>query len=342
MNDNNSLKIMGNCATSENEQVFTSSSHGFKKIQAVGKGSYGKVWKVLQESTGNHFAMKEMNKYLIFNKKSTGFIMNERLLLGILRHPFIVNLYFAYQDKENLYLVMDLKEGGDLRYYFQQHLTISETSLKFISACIVTALEYVHSNRIIHRDLKPENLVFDRQGYLHLTDFGIARGSDQDNTGIVNGTPGYMSPEVLCNQNHSTVSDFFSLGVILFEATTGARPYFGSTRKEIREAVLKKQVKMPEPSPWTKQMKDFTNKLITRKPEKRLGSKGIEELKQHPWFDGFDWEKLYAKALESPVKIENDENFDAKQVNESFGKLGVLRNDFQKIFSGFFFDSSLQ
>ena len=328
---------MGNCASSENEHMPNSGNLCFTKCKAIGKGSYGKVWKVIHEPTGKEYAMKEMSKSLIIKKKSAPFIMNERRLLAVLHHPFLVNLHLAYQDNLNLYLVVDLKEGGDLRYFFTQNQNIPENSIKFMAACIITALDYLHSNKIIHRDLKPENLVFDQQGYLHLTDFGIARSSEQDNSGIISGTPGYMSPEIMCIQNHSCVSDYFSLGVILFEATTGARPYWGSSRKEIRDNILNKQVKMPESCSWSKELRDFVNKLIIRKPERRLGAGGISQLKNHPWFNNFDWEKLYSKSSESPIKISGQENYDKRQVEEKFSKPSQIDN--QKIFSGFFFQS---
>jgi serine/threonine protein kinase len=88
-------------------------------------------------------------------------------------------------------------------------------------ACIVLALEYIHSNRIIHRDLKPENFVMDEKGYIRLTDFGIAKLFQKDNSSETSGTPGYMAPEVLCAQNHTTAVDYFALGVFTYECMLG-------------------------------------------------------------------------------------------------------------------------
>ena len=185
-----------------------------------------------------------MRKDLIVSKRSEASIMNERRLLGILKHPFIVNLHFAFQTNTSLFLVIDMKSGGDLRYYFIHHRTFTEEGIKFLSCCIIAGLEYLHSNYIVHRDIKPENLVFDEKGYLHITDFGIARMSNIDNTTATSGTPGYMSPEVLCCQDHGIGSDYFALGIILYECVRGTRPYLGKTRKEIRDAILSKQVQL--------------------------------------------------------------------------------------------------
>ena len=101
-------------------------------------------------------------------------------------------MHYAFQDRENLHLVMDLLTGGDLRYHIARHRKFSEEQTKFFIACLLQALEVVHGCGIIHRDIKPENLVFDSDGYLRLTDFGIARYWSPDNASETSGTPGYM------------------------------------------------------------------------------------------------------------------------------------------------------
>lgn len=156
--------------------------------------------------------------------------------------------------------------------------------------------------------------MFDRQGYLKMTDFGIARQWSQDNSSETSGTPGYMAPEVMCRQNHGVAVDFYALGVIAHECMLGRRPYNGSTRKEIRDSILEKQVvvkKEEAPSGWSEEAVDFVNQLIKRKPMKRLGANGADEVKQHPWFNGFDWDALADMTIKSPFVPKNAENFDA-------------------------------
>ena len=92
-------------------------------------------------------------------------------------------------------------------------------------ACLIQALEDVHAQNIIHKDVKPENLVFDRDGYLRLTDFGLSRPLVQANYRSDAGTFGYMAPEVVLKQNHGKVSDVFAIGVIVHELMFGRRPY---------------------------------------------------------------------------------------------------------------------
>lgn len=134
---------------------------------------------------------------------------------------FIVNMQYSFQDRDNLYLVMDLLNGGDLRYHIARHRRFSEEQTKFFIACILVSLDYIHSKSIIHRDIKPENLVFDDKGYLRVTDFGIARIWNPDNSKETSGTPGYMAPEVMCRQNHGVAVDYFAVGVIAYECMMG-------------------------------------------------------------------------------------------------------------------------
>ena len=109
---------------------------------------------------------------------------------------------------------MDLLTGGDLRFHIAHQKTFSEMQTKFFISNMLLALEYIHSQNIIHRDIKPENLVLESTGYLRITDFGVAKINEIDNSSETSGTPGYMAPEVILVQNHSFPSDFFALGVI--------------------------------------------------------------------------------------------------------------------------------
>ena len=98
----------------------------------------------------------------------------------------------------------------------------------------------MHNNGVIHRDIKPENLVIDEKCYIRITDMGIARKWNPENSNETSGTPGYMAPEVMCRQNHGVAVDYFAVGVIGYEFMMGKRPYVGKSRNEIRDAILGK------------------------------------------------------------------------------------------------------
>lgn len=269
----------------------------------VGKGGFGKVWKVHQKKSDRVYAMKEMLKVKIIQKKSVDSVMNEVDLLRTLKHPFLVNMTYAFQDRENLYLVMDYINGGDLRYHIGKCRRFSESQSKFFIACIILALEYLHSHNIIHRDIKPENIVLDENGYARLTDLGVSRKVKDDNASDTSGTPGYMSPEVIRRRNHSYPTDYFALGVMIYEFMVGKRPYVGKNRQEIREQILARQARVtPEelPKGWSNSCLDFVNGLLLRDPQQRLGALGIHELKEHEWLRQVDWTRLENKELKSP------------------------------------------
>ena len=258
-----------------------------------------------------------MSKVKVIDKKSIKSINSERELLSKLYHPFIVNMHYAFQDNKYLYLVMDLLPGGDLRYHISIHKKFSEEQTRFFICGIILSLEYIHSNNIIHRDIKPENLVLDENGYIRLTDFGIAKINMKDNSSETSGTPGYMSPEVIKSLNHSFPTDFFAIGVIGYEFLKGERPYIGKNRKDIKEEMISRQAEIKNDEikngNWSKESIDFINKLLIRKPEDRLGFKnGVNELKEHNWLRYYPWDLIKTKKLPSPFVPQNKDNFDSK------------------------------
>ena len=239
------------------------SKASFNTVYLVGKGGFSKVWKVTMKKTGRAFALKEMFKTKIIDKKSIHSVMSERRLLAELSHPFLVNMSYAFQDKDNLYLAMDYMNGGDLRYHMNLK-RFAESEAKFFVACLLVSLHYLHGNGVIHRDVKPENLVMDSSGYLRLTDLGISNRWRENNANDTSGTPGYMAPEVLRHKNHSFAADFFAVGILVYELMLDRRPYVGR-RKEIAEQIMVKQALIkPEEIPrgWSLEAADFANKVL--------------------------------------------------------------------------------
>ena len=323
----------------------------FEFLFVIGKGGFGKVWRVRYRRTQEIFALKEMSKRKILDKKSEYSINNERVFLSKLRHPFLVNMHYAFQDKDNLYLVIDILNGGDLRFHCSRYRKFSEEQTRFFIACIVHSLSYVHKNNVIHRDVKPENLILDDKGYVHLTDFGIAKENMGDNSSETSGTPGYMSPEVILGIGHNFSVDYYAIGVIGYEFMTGKRPYLGKTRREIKEQMFKKQARITKDKlekKWSLDSMDFINRLIERKPELRLGHKnGIQELKDHFWLRYYPWKDLEDKILPGPFIPEKRNNFD-KRYCEGIEQIGdttliryeqiALRDDYITAFANFYYN----
>ena len=291
-----------------------------------------------------------MSKVKIIDKKCINNIKTERNILSTLHNDFIVNMYYAFQDYSNVYLVIDYLLGGDLRYHIEKKKIFTEKETKFIISNIIIGLEYIHSKNIIHRDIKPENLIFDSFGYIRITDFGISKINEKDNSNESSGTPGYMAPEVLFFQNHSFPVDYYALGIICYELCLGKRPYLGD-REEIKEKMLNKQIELNDnelPFGWSEDFISFTNLLLEIRIEERLGSKnGSKELKKHPWIRDINWDDLINKKIEAPFIPSNFENnFDKNYCEflEIPGRETVTRyrkyleiNDFDNIFKGYTF-----
>ena len=237
-------------------------------------------------------------------------------------------MHYAFQDYENLYLVLDLLTGGDLRYQIGHHTRkyFSEKQTKFFISCIIESLTYIHKQGIIHRDIKPENLVFDNNGYLHTTDFGISKILKKNNKHETSGTPGYMAPEVMNGQKHNGSVDFFAVGIILYELMNGKRPYVGKNRKEIKEQMMSYQVFIKKefiPDNWSEEAADFVNRLLVRKDVYRLGYYNELEIKKHPWFKDVNFEELVNKNVQAPFLPQNfHDNYD-KNYCEEIEVIGV-------------------
>ena len=292
-----------------------------------------------------------MSKLKIIDKKSQKSINSELLFLSKLHNPFIVNMHYAFQDNNNLYLVIDLMKGGDLRFHISRHKHFSEEQTRFFICCIIISLEYIHKNNVIHRDIKPENLVLDENGYVRITDFGIAKENLPDNSCETSGTPGYMSPEVMKAMNHTFTVDFFALGVIGYEFMKGQRPYIGRSRKEIKEQMMIKQIEINKNNimdGWSDESANFINLLLIRKAENRLGFKGVNELKNHCWVKYYPWELLEKKKLPAPFIPEKKENFDKRycEGNDKIGEDTQIRyeeillnnSNYKNEFKNFYYD----
>ncbi|CAK65886.1 unnamed protein product (macronuclear) [Paramecium tetraurelia] len=349
MTNSHSRKISVDSPIKEIQQQTLNSMgigrHSFKFLYVVGKGGFGKVWRVEMKANRQEFALKEMLKTKIISKRSVNSVMNEKFLLEHLKHPFLVNMHYAFQDRENLYLVLDILRGGDLRYHIGRMKKFSEEQTKFFACCILLSLQYLHQHGIIHRDVKPENLVFDKDGFLRLTDLGVARLNKDSVANDTSGTPGYMAPEVMCRMEHSFPVDYYAVGVIVYELLIGKRPYNGKNRQEIREQILAKQIQIKENTPGiSNKAIDFVNKLLIRKPQQRLGFNGIDEILNHSWLHNFPWGKLLNKEIRSlyvPGSIDGNYDFQSQISADSDpsedSSMVLRRKSVQGLFEGYKF-----
>lgn len=280
----------------------------FKQICCLGKGAFGTVHLVQQHATGRLFAQKQFRKAsLTIHKRLVEQTRTERAILeSVNRHPFVVKLYYAFQDHERLYLILEYAQGGELFTHLAMERMFSEDVAAFYLAEMVLALEHLHTTvRVIYRDLKPENCLLDAEGHILLTDFGLSKVSlDEDGPcNSVLGTIEYMAPEVVQGKDYGFAVDWWSLGAIGFDMLTGSPPFQGGNTAKIQQNIIKQKLQLPYflgPD-----AKDILTRLLRKEPNKRLGAsmpKDLSTIKKHRFFRKIDWSKLERRELSPPIK----------------------------------------
>uniref|UniRef100_A0A803VGC4 Serine/threonine-protein kinase 32C n=1 Tax=Ficedula albicollis TaxID=59894 RepID=A0A803VGC4_FICAL len=224
-------KRMGASASSSKRPVFDEREDvnfdHFQILRAIGKGSFGKVCIVQKRDTEKMYAMKYMNKQQCIERDEVRNVFRELEILQEIEHVFLVNLWYSFQDEEDMFMVVDLLLGGDLRYHLQQNVQFTEETVKLYICEMALALDYLRSQHIIHRDVKPDNILLDEQGHAHLTDFNIATIiRDGERATALAGTKPYMAPEIFHSflsggTGYSFEVDWWSLGIMAYELLRG-------------------------------------------------------------------------------------------------------------------------
>jgi eukaryotic-like serine/threonine-protein kinase len=207
---------------------------GKYEIQSVlGKGAMGVVYKAFDPHIERIVAIKTVRKDLVDPDLAEQFMArfkNEARAAGRLHHPNIVGVYEYGEDDKVAFIAMEYVDGTGLREYLNRKARFEFGQLVAIASQLLQALEFAHTRGVVHRDVKPANLILTAGGTLKVADFGIARidTTTLTMTGMVMGTPSYMSPEQCQGKDSDHRSDLFSAGVVLYELLTGERPFRGS------------------------------------------------------------------------------------------------------------------
>ncbi|CAH2355362.1 spindle assembly checkpoint kinase [[Candida] railenensis] len=273
----------------------------FSIMRTLGTGSFGRVHLVRSVHNGRYYAIKVLKKAQVIKMKQVEHTNDERRMLKLVEHPFLIRMWGTFQDSKNLFMVMDYIEGGELFSLLRKSQRFPNPVAKFYAAEVTLALEYLHSHDIIYRDLKPENILLDRNGHIKITDFGFAKEVSTV-TWTLCGTPDYIAPEVITTKPYNKSVDWWSLGVLIFEMLAGYTPFYDSTPMKTYEKILSGKIHFP--SFFGPDVIDLLSRLITADLTRRLGnlSNGPADIRNHPWFQEVIWEKLLAKDIETPYE----------------------------------------
>ncbi|CAB1416553.1 unnamed protein product [Pleuronectes platessa] len=274
----------------------------FQILRAIGKGSFGKVCIVQKKDTKKMYAMKYMNKLKCVERNEVRNVLKELQIMQNLEHPFLVNFWYSFQDEEDMFMVVDLLLGGDLRYHLQQNVHFSESTVKLYICELTLALGYLRTKRIIHRDIKPDNILLDEHGHVHLTDFNIAAIVKEDlKATSIAGTKPYMAPELFqtfegSHPGYSFSVDWWSLGITAYELLRGQRPYVMRSSTPANEILQTFHKVHPSfPAGWSLEMKSLLRKLLCIDVKKRISC--LAELQDLDYMSDVNWDAVLSKHL---------------------------------------------
>ena len=265
-----------------------------------------------------------MSKADIIERNKIDEMKTEKNILEQMNHEFLVGLEFCFTNPSRIFFGMKFLQGGELFQHLRIKRRFPEAATKFYAAQVLLALEYLHKKNIIYRDLKPENIMLDKNGYLKLVDFGVCKqltSSDARTMSIV-GTPEYLPPEIIVQKGHDKTADWWSFGILIYEMLTGFPPFASKNQNDMFVKIIREDFKFPQEIDISDDCKDIVRKLLTKNPELRLGNqKDADMIKEHPWFNDMDFEKLLAFQIKPPFvpKILNEkdtENFDVTFTKE--------------------------
>jgi len=335
VSDEEKLKILSEMRHLESEDLRKGRQkqtiRDYESKAIIGRGAFGEVHVCREIKTDKIVAVKKIKKDLLAKKNQIIHVRNEQLFMSKVKSPWIVELKASFQEDDFLYLIMEFLPGGDFMNLLIEKDKLTEEEARFYIAELILAVESIHKLDCIHRDIKPDNILIDKDGHIKLSDFGLAKVSEnlyeQNNMKDENfnpkkmthkklyscvGTAYYVAPEVLIKKGYGQEIDWWSVGVIFFEMLVGYAPFCAQETQEVCFKIInhEKYLQVPPEIKLSKEALDLMNRMISD-PNKRLGKNGASEIKAHPFFNGIDWENIRT-TMKPPFVPELKNDYDTK------------------------------
>ena len=362
----------------------------FEIISNIGEGYLGNVKLVRDKMNNKIYAMKKINIRAIIRNSQLFHIKTEKDILSMnTNNIWKINLIYSFIDNDYLYFIIDYCPGGDLLNFLDNKDTLTEEEAKFYIAEIILGVDSLHKNKCIHRDIKPENIFIDKHGHLKIGDFGLSIlsnnimypftykwknendeiYSEQKNEKLNNkkilgfskvGSIMYVAPEVVEKKYYGEEVDWWSVGIIFYEMVVGFTPFFEGTQEEIIYKIKNFKKYLNIPYEVKNKLSKEGQKLIydfLEDKEKRLGIGGIEEIKKHPFFKGFDWDNIrnskppfipkpfFIQNLDLKMNLKNNtlDLYTSKEIqNREYNKLKNMMNKINLNIYDFYYNKDLE
>ena len=251
-----------------------------------------------------NYALKEIPKYKLYSYNRIFSNLNEPLILKkFIAYDFLPKLISSFIDYDNIYLVTTYYEGKSLNYFREKLL--SEEQIKFVSACVIQSLIYLRREKIIHRDIMMKNIIMDNEKYFNVIDFSFSINYfDKNNKKNSMVTYNMVTPpEIINNSEYDYNSDYYRLGSVIYYLIFKKYPFIVKKENNITDIFINyKYIKN-----FTYSCINFLNKLLVSDFKKRIGFKSVEELVNHHWFKGFNWNMLEKRKMISPFEFIKNE-----------------------------------
>ncbi len=275
----------------------------YKVLNKIGEGGMAEIYKAYQPALKRYVVVKKLKDP---NREIIARFKKEALLSASFSQENVVAIYDFLYMQRSYYLIMEFVDGEDLRTLIDCTAPMSTNLAALILLEIARGLEYTHNQNIIHRDIKPSNVLISEEGNIKLIDFGVAK-DDADTrltmTGLIVGTPSYMSPEQAHGDPLGPQSDLYALGILLYEMLTGIKPFHGQNNTEILAKVVRSKYTPPHRinPEISLRLRRIIKKLLRKNVGARYKTAGslIHDLEKCiPWQMRTRKKELFAKVLE--------------------------------------------